>query len=235
MVRYSQFMIATVQAVLFTPDASQFSQANVISTILTRYAARYNGELQALPLPDNAPPEIYRVVLQSSDRTYKLQASPARIDSFWDGMTGADQGEAFSGIEVLEHYVAAAPVRVGRLALIVTRIADDNNAPQTLIERFCNAQSITRPFNNSKAFEIHNQKSYELPVFVELINSWVRCKAVEMIAPQQKTVILVEQDINTLEEYRLQRNYNQERLRTFFAASSAEADAILQLYFPGEV
>lgn len=236
MIRYSQFNLNSVQAVVYTPNGSRFSQTSVLASVLGRYPDRFNGPVQALPLPDDAPAEIPRVILQSTNGMYKLQAGPARIDSFWMATQGANPDQAFSCTEVLEHYVRTAepPLRVGRVALVLTRTTDDANPAQSLIERFCNEESRIQPFNNSEHFEIHNQKRYQLQNIELQINCWVRCKAVTLLQPEPRRGILVEQDINTLEEDAIRNVFDADRLRDFFAHAAEEANSILHIYFPEE-
>jgi len=141
MLNYSQFNYASIQAVVFMAEGSQFSQPNLLATILGRYAGRFDGPVQALPLPDDAPPEIPRVILQSRDGVFKVQAGLTRVDSFWIAtQQPTNQSPGLSCVEVLEHYIRASqlPLRVGRLALVITRVAELSNPAQSLIDRFCN-------------------------------------------------------------------------------------------------
>src|SRR5947209_2924950 len=122
MVTSEQFNLAAVQAVIFTPDESQFSQSSILAAILGQYAERYNGDVQTLPLLDQMPSEFPRVILQSADEVFKFQAGPARIDSFWNAKEGQEYDAAFTSTEVLEQYIrnAKTSIQVGRLALVIT-------------------------------------------------------------------------------------------------------------------
>jgi hypothetical protein len=237
MITHSQFRLVSVQAVIFTPDASQFTQSNVLSVVLQKYAARFNGPIQSLPLGDEAPAEIPRVVLQSADGVFRLQAGPSRVDSFWTIGKDSNESDAFKCTEVLEHFVKGSQVtlRVGRTALIINRILETSDSAQMLIDRFSNKESADSVFTNSHHFEVHNQKRYELESFGAIVNSWVRCKTAELISPVSMKGILVEQDINTLEEETLTQNYKSTTIRKFFDCARDEENSILRLYFPEEV
>lgn len=228
------FAISQVQAVIYTPEADQFSQADTLATILSRYASRFNGPVQALPLPPNAPPGLPSLILTSSDNAFKLQAGPARIDSFWGRTPGGNADDALSCIEVLDHYVrnTGKPPRIGRVALVITRIADHKSPARELIERFCNAEAAERLFRNSESFEIHNHKVYELQATGLRINSWMRCKAVRMIEPEEKNIVLVEQDLNTIAEDVTHHALDADKIAEFFKSAAGEANDILCKYFP---
>ena len=86
-------------------------------------------------------------------------------------------------------------------------------------------------FNRSEAFEIHNHKVYTPEQGISYpINSWVRCKSGSM-TPENRPVIVVEQDLNTLAED-LRTRFTADEMRAFFETASREANGILGKYFP---
>lgn len=233
---WQQFTLDSFQTAIFTPDCSVFAAGRVVATILRRFGETFDGEMQALPLPSDVPPEVPRVVLQSSDGQYRLHAAPARIDSFWSAVAakpGATLDLVKHCAEVHEHYVRETGVRVARLGFILRRIYPIENPAQALIERFCNAASQQATFHRSAAFEIHNHKQY-VPrrggIDFE-INSWVRCKSA-LASPDNRPVILVEQDLNTRREDLDRARFEAGQIGDFFAAAVQEADDVLDKYFP---
>jgi hypothetical protein len=235
MIRASQFQLASVQTVVWTPEAASFSQPRFLATVLGRYAGRYDGSVQSIPLPEEAPAEIPRIVLESSDHTWKLQASPFRCDAFWirDISSKDVQNPIKDSAEVLRFYVDQMQRRVSRIALVLTRVCETAHPAQTLIERFCNDEAKIAPFNRSEAFEIHNHKRYQLPKTNLQINSWVRCKTATLM-PNNNPVVVVEQDINTVGVETVEYDLAGNSLETFFSVAPVEANSILELYFPEE-
>ncbi|HUG66251.1 MAG TPA: hypothetical protein VMM76_00785 [Pirellulaceae bacterium] len=63
------------------------------------------------------------------------------------------------------------------------------------------------------------------------INSWVRCKSGARVA-DNAPVIIVEQDINSLNEELNTRRFDGQQLEGFVSMACQEADGILKLYFP---
>jgi len=233
MIKASQFGLFSVQTVIYTPDEARFSPPRILASILSAYVDRFDGPVTTIPLPDDAPSSLPRVMLQSRDGMWKLNASPSRIDSVWVASVTqpSGAGAVVRCSEVLEAYVRSSGIRVGRLALVVVRACETSDAAQLLIERFCNERSQAAPFNRSANFEIHNHKRYRLQSVGRDINSWVRCRSGLL---QQKPAVAVEQDLNTLEEELHQNTFDADAIRNHFDHAQAEAEAILRLYFPEE-
>lgn len=226
--------IAIAQLVIFTPDVSAFSAPKALALILGKYSARYDGSVQALPLPEEIPQEVPRVILQSKDGTYRMDVSPLRVTSYWmqASETQAELEDILStSIEVLEHYVEGMETQVGRLALVLTRVCKAENPAQLIVERFCKPELQTTIFNKSENFEIHNQKSLTIQGFS--VNSWIRCKTgVLVINNVAFKGVIVEQDLNTLAEQLGQRRFKNEEIKSYFQSAAVEAEANINVIFP---
>ena len=230
----SDFKLVSAHAVIFTPGVGAFSQNTFLSHVLGQFATRYDAPVQAFPLPETAPVEFPRVILQSNDNAWRLQAGPSRIDSLCFAGNLPVQDIVRECAEVLASYVRSKPVPVGRVALILTRINETANPTQELINRFCSESSRSKPFNRSEGFEVHNHKIYQPQGIQLLVNSWVRCRAGKVGTIQNPTLrpaITVEQDINTSEDVN-QRRFNADEIISYFERVGVEADNIMHLYFP---
>jgi hypothetical protein len=235
------FKLTAVRLVAFTPNLADFKPSALLATVLAKYATRLDGNVQALPLPEDAPPDLPRIQLASKDGTWGFAASPSRITSACS-LKEEENSETvrLAGVvavcrEPIEHYVRENDVRVGRLGLVVTPVSQAENPAQTLIERFCrneakDADSPDAPLRNSTNFEIHNHKRYELPTGVTA-NSWVRCRT-GTVGKDASRVLTVEQDINTLAEDLEERTFRVEDITSFFDTAVDEGEAILREYFP---
>ena len=210
-----------------------FSSGRAVAVILQKYGPRFDGEMQALPLPAGIPSEIPHVILQSNDGNWRFQMGPARVDAIWANRTGTHTPSLDEMVaqcaEMLEYYVGETHTSVGRAALVVRRICPGANPANTLIERFCKESLQQEPLNRSANFEIHNHKVYapQKEGVDYQINSWVRCKSVALEKDLQPA-ILVEQDLNTLVET---RRFNPEQVKVFFQMARLEADEIFGKYF----
>jgi hypothetical protein len=238
MASWQDFTLDLVQTVIFTPDHSAFAAPKALATILAAFPDRFDGEMQVLPLPTELSPDIPHVQLRNSDDSRRLSMAPARIDSVWrnvpGGMALALPAAVAECAEVQERYVEGLHVRVGRVALLVHRYFPVEHPAQVLIDQFCKESSRRAPFNRSESFEIHNHKVYspQKPGIDFAVNSWVRCKTARLVA-DNRPVILVEQDLNTLASEADAARFDGARLQAFFQTAVLEVDEILQKYFPG--
>jgi hypothetical protein len=237
MATWRDFTLDSVQTAVFTPEHSAFATGRAVATILRQFGDQFEGDMQALPMPAELPPEIPRVSLQSSDGKRRLSIGPARFDSNWS-RPADEPWRLLEDIvrecaQVPEHYVRQTGVRVGRVGLVVRRVCPEESPAQALIERFCNDSSQREPFNRSATFEIHNHKEYipRRDGVDYLINSWVRCKSAQMAA-DDSPVVLVEQDLNTLAGDMESRRFDADQIQAFYQLAAEEADAILRVYFP---
>jgi hypothetical protein len=229
--------IAVVQAAIFTPDSAAFSQNAVLSHYLGEFGEQFSGPITSLPIPETAPAEVPRVLLQSPDGAWRLNASPARLDAIWSTSDALANPDALVDTvaqcaQFLESYVERNAVRVDRTALIISRALQIDNPARLLIERFCNEEVQHAAFRGSANFEIHNHKVYNLPGIDRRINSWVRCKTAQVL---QQPGIVVEQDLNTLQEDRQNNRFGPAEVHEFFDCARRESDAILRIYFPREL
>src|SRR5262245_10674433 len=125
MTTWRDFALDHVVATIFTPEHSVFSVGPVIATLLREFSDEFSGDVQALPLPKEAPAEIPRLVLQSADNSRRLQIGPARFDSTWNRGKSTD---AHSLLDVINQcavaplfYVRQMNVRVARVGLLLRR------------------------------------------------------------------------------------------------------------------
>lgn len=239
MVTWKEFTIHSVQTVIFTPDHSAFVGSRVVATIMRQFGDRFSGDMQVLPVPQDVPPEFPAVVLKSGDGSQEVKAGRGRFNCVWKA-TGPEASvtlrEALDRcVPVLQHYVRETNVGVGRLGLVVQRVCPNDNPALTLIRRFCNEESQKEPFDRSSTFEIHNHKEYA-PVYEGAdfrINSWVRCQC-RSVESEPPPVILVTQDLNTLAVDSQERQFDADKIGTFFAMAGEEAESIITKYFPGK-
>ena len=233
MLRAADFALLSVQAALFLSDIKALTQSGFLAAILSRYAARYDGAVQAIPLTENVPPEIPRVILQSKDEHWKVQAGLNRVDSFWIATKTPQENVDIPKqcIEVLEHYIQMnQSLPISRLGLVMSRVVEIENSAQELIDIFCNDTAKAQPLRRSENFEIHNHKTYSLKQTGYVINSWVRCKTGRMTEPPSRKAVIVEQDINILEDP--VNVFDLDSTKRFYQECQDEMSEILSIYFP---
>ncbi|MBM4332255.1 MAG: hypothetical protein FJ117_13720 [Deltaproteobacteria bacterium] len=227
------FEIETIQTTIFTPGLS-FASSRLLASALEKWGNIFDSPPISLPLPPDVPSEVPRIILQSSSMHKKLELAPKRANLFWLRQNETDtiilEDYLHFAADVLCNYVNIVSGKVGRIAAVLNRSLRSPNPGLFLAEHFCKENWLTAPFNRPESFEIHAHKRYS---FVNRfnVNSWVRCKT--GIAKPDKSIILVEQDINTAAEEMEMKEFSDGEIRDFFRLVNEEFNSILSLYFPG--
>lgn len=237
---HRDFAIVLAQAVVFTPGG-QVAMPRILIGLLERWADLFDGE--PVSLPNNTPLEFPRIVLSSLDEQVSLEISGIRAAFTWrkkDGQQALDV-EKFvrQSREVLDFYLEMAPAMAGRLALILHRVALNEEPAKTLAKHFCRERWLIAPLNRPETFELHAHKSFQLSDEFK-VNSWIRCKSGDIStqptdpsASLVQPVVFVEQDINTLSEIAGDIVFNSQQIQSFLTSVFQEADHVLSIYFPG--
>ena len=235
----ADFVIANVQTVaMFAGNCLQPNKA--LHVFLAHFPARFDGELQALPLPPEMPAELPRIILESADKRFHVEIGPSRLSCQINNLqSNGLTSENLPAIveecsQMLEACLSEFPdAKPGRLSLVLSRFCRCDNPAQTLIQQFCNEESQIEPLNRSATFEINNHKSYSLPNVRGgiAVNSWVRCKSA-MLIDGITPIIVVEQDLNTVLSPD-QDEFSNADSKAFFDVVALEATGILKKYFHG--
>src|SRR4030042_5019151 len=82
MLKYEDFSeTGQIQAAVF-PPGFMFSTSEVLKRLMQLELDVFDGDPLVLPLPEDAPHEIPRITLENKEKTFKLEAAPARINFF---------------------------------------------------------------------------------------------------------------------------------------------------------
>jgi len=227
-------------ASIFTPEMTipnSLKLANLVVSIMGEYVGE---EPSILPIPQNAPLEVPRVLFGSADNEWSLNISLQRTNLFYtvDPASGKARisEEEFSSVAAIffGKYQKELSLRVQRLAFVTERFWIGENALTYILERFCNNCQMgeNRPFHEAKRFEIHSLKNYLWETFN--INSWVRMKFLPIKAGDHETApgILVVNDLNTLSLNEApDENFSDAQIGEYFNKIPVELKQILNLYF----
>lgn len=226
---FSDFRVESIQASVFLPAGTKFSSSKVVGAMLRHFATLFDGELHVLPIPDDSPSGIPRVVLGSADGHRKFNASASRVD--FVETAPADMAASVTELtNLVTTYASAMAAVPERLGFVVNRSCPDSNPANALISAFCNddSQRPEGPFSRSSTFEIHNHKEYRPQWLDYEVNSWVRCSCRKRT--NNENAIVVAQDINTLAT--ATHRFDEQAIRRFFEAVHLAANEILARYFP---
>jgi len=227
-------------ASVFTPELtipSSLKIANLVVSIIGKYVGE---EPSILPVPQNAPPEVPRILFGSTDNKWNLNISLQRANLSYT-VDPASTEERISEKEFsstasmfFSEYQKKLSLRVQRLGFVTERSWIGDGALNYILERFCDKDQISknRPFYNAKRFEIHSLKKYPWKGFD--INSWVRIMFMPIKTGDSETApaILVVNDLNTLSlEEAEDENFSDGQTAEYFNEIPLELKKILRLYF----
>jgi hypothetical protein len=233
----ADFKVASMQATIFTPDLS-FQQQKILKYFLGKWGERFDDIPISMPVPPEVEKEIPRIILNSLDKNFKIEFSPARVNLFW---IYGKEGDYYSikdfynfSQEILCNYNDFLRGRIGRIAAVLNRFLKLDNPTKFLVEQFCKEKWINKSFKALENFELHSHKRYKLADYFP-INSWIRFKTGFIGLKTKKDLVLTtEQDLNTLAEESGEKGYSNDEIKKFFKEAAREFDKILSLYFPLE-
>jgi hypothetical protein len=232
MISQKDFGILSLQFSMFTPNIS-FSINKILGVLMDKFGDVFDEAPISFPIPEDAPKEIPRLILQSSDKRLKLEIAISRVNLFvyWKEDDVMIDVKAFSELcsDIFKEYLNSTSATVGRIALVSLKFAENDNPALTLAKHFCKEEWIVEPLNRPENFELHSHKRYELDTFT--INSWVRCKT-GALKKDNKPIVLVQQDINTLLEEIEKNEFDIEQIGKFLKLVIEEQNSILKKYFP---
>jgi hypothetical protein len=236
----SAFRFSGYQAVAFFTNV-QFAVNRVLPHLIADLGDTLDGDPIALPIPADAPPEVPRLVLVNKEQSVRFEISLRRADVRWlHQATGHEMPlNDFSGFSqrALNAFHQAAHLRPGRVAFITTRFQPYENPGMVLARHFCRPELLSNdpakkgPLNRPENFELHSHKKFQMGRF--LVNSWMRCKTGMLsVGDRNRSIIFVEQDLNTLAEVLEETEFSDDDLRDFHHLALGELETILRLYFP---
>lgn len=228
-----KFQAVQVQVSIFTPEQSSRMGARALDQLRAAGADRYDGDVTSLPISEDAPRQVPRIMLKSADDYWRLQAAPDRVDSVHVRLQPDIAPIVAECVRPILRYAETATPAVGRLAVIVTQAAPHDDPNAMLVRTFCNSDTQEGPCQRSDAFEIHNLRRYRLPETDVDVNSWVRCSSGVLPGTHgAQPAVLAMQDINTMAEELDTRRFTLSEMELFFTEAPVEMASAFGHYFP---
>ncbi len=236
-----EFTVVKVLAAIFTPDFNMSNSLNIANTAFNLLGDRLDGEHSILPIPQDAPADIPRITLRSSDKLLSLTIAPSRtnlvfnipLDSVLDII---DHPSYYSDLsKFFVEFSTKLDLKVQRLGYVTDRLILKEDALYLILNQFCNKEKINKggPFYNPKRFEIHSLKKYDWEGFQ--LNSWVKLKFLPIESSKDRAIkpaLLVQNDLNTLSyEEDPGATFKAQDIEKYFDNIPSHLDKILKLYF----
>lgn len=195
-----QIQLVSLQSVLFltTIDLSNRLEA---ANLLSQGTSFFDGPPTILPFPDDAPPEIPRIILKSKEENYVCNVTSNRIDFVFEDRKSESGSEIkdfekqyFSNLHLLVKAVYNLKARSSRLGLVAKYLG----FPKMKTVKFLIEQYLKNIESDSVEAQVHFLKLGKAAKYN--VNIWTR-----LITQRQKNSksdrLLIVSDINTsLEE-----------------------------------
>jgi len=232
------FKITKFLTAIFTPDLGSIKSATFLNTALELLGDRFDGEPTILPLPQDAPADIPRIILSSADKKWTLQTSLLRTSLFYeptiDDPVTEDAGSfGLFASNFFTAYQQKLDLRTQRLAFITDRRSQKDTPASYLVEKFCieELREKGHPFYNTRAFGVDSLKRYPWEGFT--VNSWVKFRSAHAgNRPEDKfRVIVIQNDLNTLPyDEEPDQEFSPHDIERFFNKAPEELNKILDVY-----
>jgi hypothetical protein len=226
--RINDFIFSSLQGTLFA-HFSWAVNAKKLSAILSLFSDTFDSAPLVLPVPEDAPLEIPRVILRSNDKQWTLEIAANRVNYRWTQMAEAQHQGVKDFADILTHFVQVLlgiePTRVGRIACIAARYLLAERPASLLSRHFCKENWLERALPDSEAFELHSLRKTRIGQKFD-VNSWIRFKSGQLAIPSTpvRPIVLVEQDINTLAETEGIAEYKYEEVVSFYSLVEVELE-----------
>jgi hypothetical protein len=235
MLKAADFTTIQLQACIFTPGL-EFQATRLLKVLLEKYEKTFDGEPVILPaFPTPAPIEVPKFFLQSKNGGHRLQVGSGRTDLLQvnENCHKPYQAKEFFtwSQNIFRDFLRDTRATAGRLAALTSRKVHANKPGMKIAEHFCKPELLNGPLNRPSDFEVHAAKRFELLAGLQ-VNSWFRCKSAILVSDPSAHIILVEQDLNTLQEESNTREFGAKDRGSFFRQASSSLQEVLGLYFP---
>ncbi len=230
------FKNQSIQVSGFTSGEANLYPTPLLKRFPRKWASEYDGDTVSLPLPPEIPDDVPRVMLSNKSGTSRLELTSKRINLIRIAGDEAELELEATSKALADELVAGFKVEeaeFGRIGLVAIRVTSvDSPAGLAIAKHFFQPRWLKAPLNRPESLEIHAHKVFGLKPDL-LVNSWVRVKSGSLTSTGDP-LIVVEQDINTLENDRSERIFSPSDCKLFFSTAAREMEKILKLYFPAD-
>lgn len=235
----TEFRIYEVQLSIFTPNI-YFKKNKILKDIMESYSDKFDGDIISVPIPDDAPKEIPRIILSDNNRKYKFEIAESRTNFciFSRETFGIESNLKLYldfYFQLIGKYIKSSNAIIGRIGVVINKIIEKENSASFLVKYFLNKSFLENiHFHDLDKLELNFKKIISLNKIN--VNSWIRFRNSKAIVRNKKRLdsIIVMQDINTLSEELEQKNYSIKNLEKFVkVAFDKHSEILKEIFFEG--
>lgn len=187
-----------------------------LANSLKKSLSMLDGDPLLMPIPDDAPSDIPRIILRSKTQEYALNVAPQRIDFFYNNkqknsrLYGDFTREILKTVKTIEDIVMQKfSASINRLGLIIDMSLKKDDPIKYMLNCF------NKSFKYKDALleaQIHMYNKETVDGFN--LNNWIRIIAQKH--DKNKTNVIVSNDINTIIEDK--KSYTNEEINKFYSS-----------------
>jgi len=228
-----KYFVQSLAAVVF----GHYGIGNSLQTAATLDRATnhiFTGEPAILPIPDDAPPEIPRIILTAKDKRWRCNVSPTRLEFTYDEPDQArEELDSIKGqyVATLHSLAKCAKTElkagVHRLALVVTSVALPEEPVELIGRTFIRDGVLFSP----RQLEVHMLNRTTIGNLD--VNKWCRVFSRDArYGEGRKTALFVVYDLNTVSDPQKPTEFGVEAIMAFYDLALAQVSDGMQTLFP---
>jgi hypothetical protein len=228
-----QFTVQSLQTGLFLASIDLSNKLAVAGNLASASNGLLGSDPLILPLPNDAPPDLPRIIIKDHQGQFQCRVSPGRCDFLFGQVPDTPEqtlGDLFSGY--LEYLLSLANALVNDHKASFHRIGF---VPKFLAKLQVSSNEFIRDgferkdfFQGAHYIHIHTLHHMTLDGFE--INRWVRVRSARSASdPSDDRAITVEIDMNTNPE--IHYNLDADRIRLFCLRARDLTGSTLAEYF----
>ncbi|MDD5427868.1 MAG: hypothetical protein PHI58_01350 [Candidatus Omnitrophica bacterium] len=228
--------LRSFQVGLFSNMISFDSKIDYASKITAASDGIFNGEPAILPIPNNAPPEIPRIVVKSKDGKYVCNTSINRVDLFFNPKNDAEanitnlKNDYLSLlVKVINFLNETYKFKIFRMGIVGNVIIELKESANTfIVSRYLKESNL---ISNTYEAQLHFLNKIELLKRYKA-NRWLRIHTVRKREELENDKFLgVTVDINTLQD--VSYDFDRELVSLIFNDAIKNMQELLDAHYKG--
>lgn len=193
--------LVSTQFVFFT-DTTFTSQQH--PAILSKFTSLYQGSTTIIPLPEEAPPELPRMIVFSAENDYQLVITKKRTDVIYNAPPVSFENPLPKNIQLISDttrkLIEIDSISITQIAFIVRYVLTKHNKKN--LSKFLNPDGkifVTDDSSEQMVIKQRTKQSIDLNGHASIVNQWVNLDDNLLNSGDNTTAILFEFEMNTLQ------------------------------------
>lgn len=207
-----------LNSAFFVGNVDLSNKLDIASKVNNYLKNLFDGDPTILPIPNDAPFELPRIILNSKNKLFSCNISPQRVDFIVNKSRMAAASDKAIDIEVefMKHTISIAQIILEKLGWSINRVAlisQFKSKPEGGVIPFLQ-KMLTDDFNKAaKELQLHSLKLVEINDFK--VNHWLRL--ISQNGGTDKEFLLISSDLNTLQTEK--HDIDEDNAKIFFEAA----------------